>query len=77
MTMDVIKMFGANGFRLELFKSGGYAMHQWDGDNRGWHGRLCCMVAFPISEFERKRLIRDSVESGTLVCSTWIPCVSA
>ncbi|WP_446903027.1 hypothetical protein [Burkholderia sp. YIM B11467] len=71
--MQVHEMFGRNGFRIELHKSGGYSMSRFGGDIRGWNGEHCCLVGFKISEHERARLIADAQRSGTLICSTWIP----
>ena len=71
--MEVMQMFGRNGFRLELFKSGGYSEHRFGGDIRGWSGDFVGMVGFKISDRERERLVKTHIEAGTLVCSTWIP----
>ena len=56
-TTDVRKEhFGKDGFRLEIFKSGGYAVHSFAGDLAGEQGRIQCVVAH-ASDYELRRLV--------------------
>jgi hypothetical protein len=61
------KHFGRNGFRLEVFESGGFALHQFDGDQRGEYGRLASLVGFKLNDFDLERTIKTHAEGGALV----------
>lgn len=61
------RFFGRSGFRLTVFREGGYVLNRFAGDIRGEQGDACALVGYRPAGWDMEDTIRRALARGTLV----------